>query len=63
MTRGTRLAAVTWVQSLVRDHTMRRIAHDINVVMERLGAVDPRSENAELLLQAYTNLIRLVADV
>jgi PKHD-type hydroxylase len=63
VTRGTRLAAVTWVQSLVRDHTMRRVVHDINVVMERLAAVDPRSENAELLLQAYANLIRLVADV
>jgi PKHD-type hydroxylase len=63
VTRGTRLAAVTWVQSLVRDHAMRRIAHDINVVTERLAAVDPRSDNAELLHRAYANLIRLVADV
>jgi PKHD-type hydroxylase len=63
VTRGTRLAAVTWVQSLVRDHTMRRIAHDINLVLERLGTASPGSENAELLLRAYTNLIRLVADV
>lgn len=62
VTRGVRLAAVTWVQSLVRDHTMRRVVHDINVVMERLGAADPGSENAELLLRAYANLVRLVAE-
>jgi PKHD-type hydroxylase len=63
VTRGTRLAAVTWVQSLVRDHAMRRIVHDINLVMERLGQSDDRSEDARILLRAYANLVRLVADV
>src|SRR5262249_6465776 len=66
VTRGTRLASVVWVQSVVRDHTMRGIVHDIGVVLERLGPADPgsgNSENPELLLRAYTNLVRLVADV
>jgi PKHD-type hydroxylase len=60
--RGVRLAAVSWVQSLVRDHAMRRIVHDLSLVMDRLGDLDPTSENAQLLYRAYANLIRLVAD-
>lgn len=63
VTRGVRLAAITWVQSLIRDHAMRRVIHDLNLVMERLGNADPKSENAQLLFKAYANLVRLVADV
>jgi PKHD-type hydroxylase len=63
VTRGARLAAVVWVQSLVRDHTMRRVLHDLKAVLERLGETDPESETAQTLSHAYTNLVRLVVDL
>jgi PKHD-type hydroxylase len=63
VTRGARFAAVVWVQSLVRDHTMRRVLHDVNLVLGRLGETDPESETAQTLSHAYTNLVRLVVDL
>ena len=63
VTRGMRLAAIVWVQSLVRDHTMRRALADINGVLSRLSEADPKSEIAEDLSHAYTNLVRLVVDL
>ena len=63
VTRGARLAAIVWVQSLVRDHTMRRVLRDINAVVERLGQDDPKSETTQTLAHAYTNLVRLVVDL
>jgi len=62
VTRGVRLGAVVWVQSLVRDHAMRRIVHDIAIVMARLAQADPQSEDAALLVRSYANLMRLVAE-
>lgn len=63
VTRGARLAAVVWVQSLIRDHVMRRIVCDITTVTESLAQTDAQSQNAELLSRAYADLMRLVVDI
>jgi len=63
VTRGVRLAAVVWIQSLVRDHTMRRVLHDLKLVMERLGQTDPESDTTQTLSHAYVNLVRLVVEL
>jgi PKHD-type hydroxylase len=59
VTRGVRLAAVTWIQSAVRDERMRAILHSLDMVMNDLAA----SGKPNLRLsQAYHNLLRLSAE-
>ena len=61
VTRGTRLAAVFWVQSMVRDEPKREILFDLSEV---LGAVRGRIGTGELsaLTAVYHNLLRTWAD-
>jgi PKHD-type hydroxylase len=58
VTRGMRLAAVSWVQSLVRDPLRRQILKDLGLAMRRFAdtACGPR------LSRSYWNLLRLWAD-
>lgn len=63
VTRGERLVAVTWVQSLVRDPAQRELLHDLNSVRERLLAGAPESEDAKLVNKTYVNLVRMWGEV
>ncbi len=57
--RGERLAAVTWVQSYVRDPEMREMLYDLYQVREMLAKVDPEGEETALAGKTYTNLLRM----
>jgi PKHD-type hydroxylase len=60
VTQGTRLAAVLWIQSRVRDPAKRQILYDIGATVQYLNLVEgPYSER---LRQSYFNLTRLWAD-
>jgi PKHD-type hydroxylase len=63
VTRGERLVAVTWLQSLVRDPARRELLHELNCVRERLLASAPESEDAKLVNKTYVNLVRMWGDV
>ena len=63
VTRGERLVAVTWVQSLVRDPNQRELLHELNGVRERLLASAPESEDAKQVNKTYVNLVRMWGDV
>lgn len=63
VTRGERLVAVTWLQSLVRDPARRELLHELNAVRERLLASEPESEDAKLVNKTYVNLVRMWGDV
>lgn len=63
VTRGERLVAVTWLQSLVRDPGRRELLHELNTVRERLLAADAESEDARLVNKTYVNLVRMWGDV
>jgi PKHD-type hydroxylase len=56
--RGERLAAVGWVQSLVRDATAREILFDLSVARGRLGPLAAR-QDVLLLDKAIPNLLRM----
>lgn len=58
VTRGVRLVAVAWIQSLVRDVAKRKILHDL------ANAVDdfPEGPCALGLRRGYHNLLRLWAE-
>ena len=60
VTRGERLAAVSWVQSAFRRADQRELLHDLRVAIEALSAdenADP--ETIKRLVKARTNLLRM----
>lgn len=60
VTRGVRLAAVTWVQSAVRDPRVRGILFDLERALRGLG---DREQEALLVSKSYQNLLRLTAEL
>jgi len=63
VTRGERMVAVTWVQSLVRDPAQRELLYELNRVREKLLADSAESEEAVMVNRAYLNLVRMWGDV
>lgn len=61
VTRGTRLAAIFWIQSMVRDEPKREILFDLSQV---LAALRDRAGHAEMmaLTAVYHNLLRIWAE-
>lgn len=62
VTRGERLAAVTWCQSLVRDPQMRRVLFDLAAVVQTLESSAPESRATMLANKVLSNLQRLVIE-
>lgn len=63
VTAGTRLVAVTWAQSLVRDPGERELLFNLNQAREELLKTNPQSEVAKKIDHTYINLVRKWADV
>ncbi len=59
VTRGERLAAVTWLQSYVRDPAKREILHDVYQMREKLAKLHPDDEESDLAFKTYANLLRM----
>ncbi len=62
VTRGERLAAVTWLQSYVRDPAKREILYDLHRMREKLAKLHPDEEEADLAFKTYANLLRMWSD-
>jgi PKHD-type hydroxylase len=62
VTRGTRLVAITWIQSLVRDAGKRKIVFDLAQVATALDAAGGNDEHARTIRQSQFNLMRLWAE-
>jgi PKHD-type hydroxylase len=63
VTRGERLVAVTWVQSLVRDPARRELLYGLNAARERLLQAAPDAPETAQVNAAYLNLIRMWTDL
>jgi PKHD-type hydroxylase len=63
VTRGERLVAVTWVQSVVRDPAKRELLYGLNLAREKLLASAPGAEETAQVNAAYMNLIRMWSDL
>jgi PKHD-type hydroxylase len=63
VTSGTRLAAVTWVQSFVPDPARRELLYEMDKVRLRLSEIDPDGEATDLAFKTYANLLRMWCDV
>ena len=62
LTRGQRLAAVTWIESHVRDPAKREILHDLDLVRRRLAKTDSDADETDLAFKTYANLLRMWAE-
>lgn len=63
VTRGVRLAAFTWIQSLVRDTADRGLLFELDAALQQLPA-GPDTDPARLqLTNVYHNLLRRWADL
>jgi PKHD-type hydroxylase len=60
---GERVAAVTWVQSNVKDPGQRQILFHLNQVHSALFQQAPNAPATNLLLQTHSNLFRMWADL
>jgi PKHD-type hydroxylase len=63
VTRGERLVAVTWVQSLVRDPARRELLYELHQAREKLLKISPEAEETAQVNTAYMNLIRMWSDI
>jgi len=62
VTRGERLAATFYVQSLVRDASNRKILCDFAEVLAQFRETGQEGPHTDLLRRAYTNLLRQWAE-
>jgi PKHD-type hydroxylase len=62
VTRGSRLAAFFWIQSMVRDDTQRAILYELDTAIQRLAADVPEHDALVSLAGVYHNLLRCWAD-
>lgn len=63
VTRGARLVAVTWVQSLVRDASRRELLYGLNLARETLLRQAPDAEETAQVNAAYLNLVRMWSEL
>ena len=62
VTRGRRLAIVTWMESMVRDPARREIIEDLAEVMDRLVRENADGESIRRVEKARLNLLRMWAE-
>jgi PKHD-type hydroxylase len=62
VTRGERLAAVTWVRSLIRDPAQREMLYDLKTAHHRLADQLGKTPEVDLLAKVHTNLLRRWAE-
>ncbi|HSX23250.1 MAG TPA: Fe2+-dependent dioxygenase [Gaiellaceae bacterium] len=58
VTRGVRLAGVTWIRSYVRDAGKREILLDLRNAQHRLSSQIGKTAEIDLLSKCHTNLLR-----
>lgn len=59
VTRGTRLAVVGWVQSLIRDPAQREILFDLDQAVDACFAAEGKSAQFDRLSKTRSNLLRM----
>lgn len=63
VTRGTRLCAFFWLQSMIRDNGQRALLFDMDVGIQRIAAEKPDHPGVVQLTGVYHNLLRQWAEM
>jgi PKHD-type hydroxylase len=62
VTRGARLAAFFWIQSMVREEAKRDILFELDTALQQLGRDAPGHASLVQIAGCYHNLLRLWSD-
>jgi PKHD-type hydroxylase len=62
VTRGTRLAAVGWARSFVRDPARRELLFDLDTARRQMFAREGKSIEFDLISKSFANLMRMWAE-
>lgn len=62
VTRGARLAAFFWIESMVREDAKRALLFELDGIVQQMGRDLPNNESAVRLAGVYHNLLRFWAD-
>jgi len=62
VTRGARLAAFFWIQSMVREEAKRDILFELDTALQQLGRDTPEHPSLVQIAGCYHNLLRLWSD-
>ncbi len=60
---GVRSVAVTWIQCSVRSAEQRKILADLKQLHETMAAADPVGAQTQQVLQTWSNLVRMWAEL
>ncbi len=63
ISNGERLVAITWAQSLIRNHEQRDLLYQLSKTREKMLRRDPDSEDTKHIDNVYVNLVRMWSDV
>jgi PKHD-type hydroxylase len=63
VTEGSRWAAVTWIQSLVRDPSQREILFDLDTARRSIFQQYGKTIEFDLIAKSHANLLRKWADI
>ncbi len=63
VSEGIRLAAVTWMQCAVRDIQQREMVFQLKTLQTMMERQNPHGQENLVLLQIYSNLIRMWAEL
>ena len=63
ITKGKRLVAVSWIQSLIKNNEQRNILYQLSCAREKLLRRQPEEEHTKQLDWAYVNLVRKWSDL
>ncbi len=60
---GTRLVAVTWIQSLIRDPQQRDLLYELSLARDSLMQTKPDATVTQQVDHSYVNLVRMWSEV
>ena len=63
VTRGARLAAVSWVQSYIRDPARREMLYDLETARRSLFEREGKTREFDLVSKTFANLFRMWAEL
>ena len=62
VTRGVRVCAFFWIQSMVRDGEQRKILFELDTAIQKLATISPDQAPVMTVTNVYHNLLRQWAD-
>jgi len=63
VTRGQRLVAVSWVQSMIRDPAQRELLHELDTARRSLFDQHGKTTEFDTITKTFHNLLRMWAEV